>query len=115
MKPHTGRRAAIASGFLVIVAITGTAIFAREAIVERWYIHRLHSEDEATRLQAARRLADMRSLAAVPHLIRAIDAEHREKAWIIIYEFGPHNYGHQLTPLSYALFQIGASSPDSEK
>lgn len=115
MRMHKGRRLAFGLGLLVVATIAGTAIFARGAIIERWYIHRLHSEDEATRMAAARKLADMKSLAAVPHLIRTIDADPRERAGIIIYEFGPSNYGYRLTPLSYALYRIGTDVPDPEK
>src|SRR5262249_53433347 len=110
MKMARGRRTALVTGTLVIAAVALTAIFGRGAIVERWYIHRLHSEDESSRVAAARKLADMTSLAAVPYLIQAIKAESKERAGLVIYEFGPHNYGHLLTPLSYALYRIGIAS-----
>src|SRR5262249_10297687 len=103
-----GRNIAIVLGILVLASIAGAAVFARGAIVERWYIYRLHSDHEATRLAAERALADRKSLAAVPHLMEAINDDVREK----YIQFGPPNLAtYVATPLSHALFRIGVASP----
>jgi hypothetical protein len=108
MRARKGRRVAIATGLLVVATLAGTAILARGAIVERWYIHRLHSDDEATRIAAAWKLADLNSLAAVPYLIQAVKGENRRQFFM---NWNPDDSTCRLPPFSYCLFRIGVSSP----
>jgi hypothetical protein len=60
---------------LVLAAV---AVAGRERLLERYYILRLNAADEPGRRHAAERLADFRSVDAVPHLVRRLEAEARE-------------------------------------
>lgn len=108
-----GRRAAIISGILLVAIFAGAGLLARKSITERWYIFRLHSKFEETRLDAARNLADLKSLAAVPHLLKAIDEEPREAYGAEITFAGStgNSACHgAFTPMAFALFKIGPRS-----
>jgi hypothetical protein len=113
MSKPPGRRAAFISGILLVAIIAGTGILARHSIAERWYIVRLHSKVEGIRLDAARNLADLKSLAAVPHLLKAIDEDPREAYGAEIIFAGASGNGAchgAFTPMAFALYKIGPRS-----
>lgn len=64
----------VAEGLVVLVA-------AKDWIVEEWYIHNLESTEEKVRLRAVDALADVKSVRAVPHLIRLLANEKRERVY----------------------------------
>jgi len=91
--------------------------FRREAL-EGWLLWRLGSSDSAVRSHAAARLADLRSLRAVPHLIDEIAGDERETiTWSLpagirnIDDFRRKHPGEalilELTPLLHALYRLG--------
>jgi|SRR5882762_10111875 len=102
-----GKRLVVALAFLTLSAGSLCVIAARSWLLESWYIPRLRSPDESTRLHAAERLGEMKSLRAAPHLIHAIEAEAREAA-----RFTPDSEDVcvSLTPLLFALYSIGPAA-----
>ena len=104
----TGKRLAITTGAIAILVLGVAAFVARDRIVEEWWIYQLGSKDNATKIHAAEKLASMDSLAAVPKLLQAIDAEDRESCGYFSGGNGStYENGICLTPLSHCLYKIG--------
>ena len=102
----------------VLAAIAGIAVvcsFAftcRERIRELWYIHRLSSADERTRAAAAERLADLKSVRAVPYIMQALREERRgpDPPQVVQFPNGMRVARRQLfasSPLARALYRLG--------
>jgi hypothetical protein len=106
MQPARGRRAAIltACGGLTLLAAFG--LFNRQRIVEEWYIHALRSADDQTRVHAARKLAEMHCVRAVPYLLEAIRVDDRELSGRFLISSNGGG-GIVLTPLLYSLYLLG--------
>ena len=64
-----------AAGVLVLASL---GLVCKDSLIEQWHIFRLSSEDEATRLHAVERLVELKSVRAVPHFLRLIEADERE-------------------------------------
>ena len=114
---RSGKRVAVAATIVGLGVVAAFFVAAKEPIEEYWQIHRLKSPDEATRLAAADRLAEMKSLRAVPYLIEAIRAEKREhfETYVAMWDsFKPRRSGSEehldFTPLAHALCRIGPES-----
>ena len=121
MGTRTGRRIAIVTILVVGIVVMSVGVASRRAIVEQWYISRLGSDDEATRLHAANRLAELRSVRAVPHLLELIEKDDRENVetggglsfWSGPPSSKPTQWPEEwiaLTPLAYAIYEIGRSA-----
>jgi HEAT repeat protein len=74
-----GRRTALACMTAAILVLAAGGFVSRKLILEEWLIHRLGSSDEATRKDAAERLARMGAVRTIPHLFRALEPRLREK------------------------------------
>ncbi len=111
----SGKKTAFLLVALGLVALGLAAWSFRDGIYKEWLIWELDSDDEPTRLDAAARLGELRSLRAVPVLVDHIIDEKREA---ILWTPGGHRpaglfrirlqrrpYG--LTPLLHALHRIG--------
>jgi len=110
----TGKRLAITTGAIALLVIGVAAFVARDRIAEEWWIYRLGSKDDATKIHAAEKLASIKSLAAVPHLLQIIESERRE----LFGNFGggrgsTYRSGVFFTPLSHCLYMIGPNAKDS--
>ena len=92
---------------LAMAAGSVCAIAARSWFLDSWYILRLRAADESTRVNAAERLGEMKSLRAVPYLIRAIKAEAREA---VRFSADSEDVCVSLTPLLFALYSIGPAA-----
>jgi hypothetical protein len=92
-----------------VALVAGGAVLLRDRLVEAWHVHRLDSHDPAARQAALERLIELRSVAAVPYLIRAIQSDGRENAcvWVSAREPGESRRRLRLTPAAHALFRIG--------
>jgi hypothetical protein len=115
MRTGRGRTIALLSALAGLASVAAAAVVGKEAFVERYYLLRLGSADEAVRLEAADELAEMKSLAAVPHLMRIIMSDEREN---VVFYAETSASGYQfyrrewigLTPMAHALFRIGAGA-----
>ena len=90
------------------LAIIALAIVQHDAIVDWWWLRKLRSPDAATWQEAAEKLAERRSLRAVPDLLRIIRERPEER---ILRPVGPsHGVGPKhlvTTPAAHALYRIG--------
>ena len=115
MPKRRGRRTLWTTSLLALAVIALTTWALRGVFLEFWFVGKLDAEDEETRLEAADRLAGLRSLRAVPKLVDMIVDDEREMAvWdeLVLRGFdgqGP-DYALRLqgvTPLLHALYRIG--------
>jgi len=117
---HRGKVIALSTAAVGVAVLVVTAVAARGYVVGQYYIRELRSPDEAVRLRAAEALGEMRSTRAVPHLIRLLEQEKRERVqWSgsrVATVYGPEGSTHaslqpapgiQMTPLAFALYRIG--------
>jgi HEAT repeat protein len=65
-----GKRVALACAALAMAVLVTAAIAGRGWIAEGWWIHKLGSSEPEERLDAARKLGEMRSRRAIPELVR---------------------------------------------
>src|SRR5437870_899184 len=108
MRPR-GKTIALSTVAVGVVVLVAVAFVSRDWVVQQYYIHRLQSTDDETRLRAVEALAIARSVLAVPHLIRLLEKEKRE---MVLQEGSTHASlqpapGIQMTPLAFALYRIG--------
>ena len=77
------RRVALGIGLIGSLTLITSAWLGRDALVETWHILQLESTRRERRLAAAERLAEMRSIRAVPSLLRCIRGapEERSAPW----------------------------------
>ena len=73
-----GKTIALSTAAVGVVVLVAVAFVSRDWVVQQYYIHRLQSTDDETRLRAVEALAIARSVLAVPHLIRLLEKEKRE-------------------------------------
>lgn len=110
LRKRRGRRAAWTSAVAAAGILALAGIASRDLIAERWLIWRLQSADEATRLDAAVKLADRGSIAAVPHLLRIMVEGGREAAYeeTIGSSSGTGRARRiSLTPIAHAISRAG--------
>ncbi len=74
-----GKSVALCSAAAGLVVLVGTAIAAKSWIVEEWYIRRLERGSLDEQVAAAERLAELRSVRAVPALLGALRTELRRR------------------------------------
>jgi len=74
-----GRRVAVSTFALSVVALAGAGVWSRDALRERWYLYWLRSSSAERRVMAARELGAMGSLRAFPEILAAA----RTKGWIV--------------------------------
>ena len=67
---------AIVAGIAVVVA---SGFTLTGPVIEQWYLWKLESEDEEERRTAVERLADMRSVRAVPRLLSMLRTESKHQ------------------------------------
>ncbi len=111
-----GKRAARWT-LVAVVSVLGASAFAfRSTVLEYWYIAGLYSSEDGRRLECADKLADRKSLRAVPQLVDRIRADERETSagpTLTLYPLvAPQNEGSpresvHLHPLVHALYRIG--------
>jgi hypothetical protein len=109
---QSGKRIALLSTTMGAMVVFAATFLCRKSLVEHYYIFKLKSLDEETRLVAVDRLGGAKSLAAIPHLIRILKEEKREKAsaWTRSRSGRGRSaatYGFSLTPIAYAIYRIG--------
>ena len=112
---HRGKAIALSTVTIGLVVLVATAVAGRGYVAEQYYIRELRSPDEAIRLRAAEALGEMRSTRAVPHLIRLLEQEKRERVrwWgtsTAIDGSLKSAHGIQMTRLAFALYRIGKSA-----
>jgi hypothetical protein len=116
MRSTKGRRVAIATGAIAVVVIALVAFIGRDWIAEEWWIYRLRSRDDETRIQAATKIAERKCLRGVSSLILIIQDDKREVArkshgfWDTESGEGGEADALQLTPITYALFRFGPAA-----
>jgi hypothetical protein len=99
-----GKRLALLVGTVASLALIVAGLAAKDRLREQWYIWRLSNADEATRLHAVAALATVKSIRAVPELIR-LGKKEAEWPGVVL--------GHEaliLDPVAYAIFQIGPAA-----
>ena len=123
LSPKTGRRIALTAVWLSIMVTSVGGYVGRHRLIEGWHIWRLYSHDEATRLAALEKLTEMRSRAALPHLIRIAHemlCEEVPPSSPLWDACGPKGYRrvldgahdrHRLEPIFHAMSQIGQEAP----
>src|SRR5437870_12263112 len=109
MRPR-GKTIALSTATVGVMVLVAVAFVSRDWVVQQYYIHRLQSTDDETRLRAVEALASARSVLAVPHLMRLLEKEKREM--VLHWETGETTnvsleYGTAMTPVAYALYRIG--------
>jgi len=97
-----GKIVALATVGVGVVVLVAAGFAAKGRIREEWYIHQLQSANEETRLHAAERLGELKSLRAVPELIRMLRA-NGDEGW---FRRGESDIVH-FTPLAHALYRVG--------
>ncbi len=116
-----GRTVAISTAAVGVVLLVAAGYDAKDWIWEEWYIHNLESTEETVRLRAVDALADMKSVRAVPHLIRLLANEKRECVYYwatedsqfvggpvgVMFPQMKLTQGVAMTPVAYALYRIG--------
>ena len=106
-----GKRLAIISGVAATVVVIAASLLFKEQLVEQWYIFRLGSSDDVTRLAAVDKLGEMKSVRAIPTLIRLFEDDRREGCVRRpAVPMGIHDLPLaeiQLTPVIYALYRVG--------
>jgi hypothetical protein len=109
MAAARGKRGALVTGAVVLLAMAVGTFIARFRIREAWYLWRLESQDEEIRCHAAEMLGNLRSVRAVPTLVRLLEeGEGPPRLFLpedLAYRLKPGKV--YLDPLSYALFQVG--------
>ncbi len=75
MKARRGRRIALGSGAIGIAVLAAAGIAFRDRILEEYSIWKLEKGSEAERISAARDLEALRSVRAVPFLMKALCRE----------------------------------------
>jgi hypothetical protein len=78
MATKRGKLAALAALSIGVIVLAASGFAFRGRILERWYIHRLDSEDPAVQERAAAKLAELGSACAVPRLIEIYIAARDE-------------------------------------
>ena len=68
MKRSKGRTLAFSVVFTGVFVLVAAGVTLKDSLRERWYLWKLSSEDENERTTAAKGLAEMRSVKAVPLL-----------------------------------------------
>ena len=112
MIPRRARAVTLSLAALGVCVVVACAVVFRDVAVEQWYLWKLDSHDEATRLLAAEKLGELKSVRAVPRLIELIEEEEREKVSLWASSLGhsggiESRSGISLTPILYALYEIG--------
>jgi len=108
-----GRRIFLACAVPGGLALAIAAFAARDRIAEAWWMRRLRSPDDSTRIQAAGRLADRKCLRAAPIILELIAGDIREEAQESTDRSGTDEV--RLTPLLHAFHRLGpAASPSLE-
>jgi hypothetical protein len=115
--PARGKTVALTAALAAFAVLAGAAYASRDVVREHWYIFRLHSTDRDTQTAAARQLAALRSLRAVPHLLEAIRRDDREGVveiatveHVLTVNGACKSFDRTIrlaTPLVFALWQIG--------
>ena len=82
--PRPGRRTAWLSAVVLVAVLAVTAFAARHWLRETWLIHRLGSEDKTVQHDAAAKLAELKSLRAVPRLVEMVGRDRGEKIEIFV-------------------------------
>ena len=77
MKPR-GKRFTLLVGSLGLITILAAGL-AVPGWFEAWYLRKLESEDETERVWAAEKLAEIKSVKAVPPLLQIAEAQYIEK------------------------------------
>src|SRR5262245_24967386 len=111
MRTIRGRRVAIVSCLLAVSVVASGALFF-ERLREYWYLLQLRSGNGEASFRAAARLGELRSLRAVPPLIRELKGRKSEAVAIGYRKrfgrFGEEGAGAvTLQPISHALYSIG--------
>ena len=114
--PRSGKRLALVAVIVGAFVAVALLFLSRDRVLEEWYVYRLSSGDEATRIHAAERLAELESVRAVPALVEAIRKDENELGYL---DYGGGRIVRAprrpsrilLTPLAHCLFRIGAKSP----
>lgn len=102
-----GKRATQLTVALGLAALSVAIVSGMPWIREEYHIRRLASQDEDVRLAAAAALGNMRSVRAVPHLIRLVNEKRQDTAVFLVGSFGTK---WALTPLFHAIvsrFDLG--------
>jgi hypothetical protein len=109
-KPAGGRRTVSISGIIVLSILATAAMSFRKCILEGWYLHQLDSDQADTRRMAAAKLGRMKSLKAVPRLVRSIvkgtDPERVEVHGSEVSAMDRTTFS--FTPIAFALHSIGS-------
>ncbi len=101
MRASAGRRTALAAAAIALPVAALAAFLGAKPALEWWWLRELRrADDDAARVRAAGKLADLKSLRAVPDLIRLIEEDEREEGFGSSSEI-------VLTPLAHALWSIG--------
>ena len=109
MPVRRGKRIALITGAVAVLALVGAVVASWGRLREEWYIRQLSSPDQATRHHAANMLGAMGSVRAVPALIRLIKQEPGygvSRPW-------PNEEGRKqfkMGPVHHAVFRIGPAA-----
>ncbi len=69
MNPRPGKLIARWSAALALAVLLACAVVFRDEFLEQWYLWKLDSQDEASRLLAAEKLGELQSVRAVPGVV----------------------------------------------
>jgi hypothetical protein len=117
MAASRGKRVALLVGAVTVLALVAGIVVSWRGLREEWYIWRVSSQDPRIQVHAANALASMKSVRAVPDLIRLSTTQMRfirtdKWNWTrSIYRpkgsIGERNGVFWVDPFAYAIFQIG--------
>src|SRR5262245_33412593 len=101
-----GKRIALLAGAVAVLALVAPGVAAKDRLREQWYLWQLSSRDADVRQQAIDVLADMKSVRAVPGLIRWLALSD---SWPIVQNVSQEGQRARfaMDPASHALFRIG--------
>lgn len=106
-----GKRIALLAGTVAVIALAVAVLASWDRLREEWYIWRVSSTDLKVSREAAEALGSLRSVRAIPELVRLLE---EEKLWPLIVlrsrELPPGKEKIILDPISYALCKIGPAA-----
>ncbi len=103
------RLVVVAAAMLGSAVLVGAGIICRDFLLEPWYLYRLRSDDSSVRDAAADRLGRIKSVKAIPLLIKALTKHEKISERTSVVQRVPRRIEVGIVPTSItrALVEIG--------
>jgi HEAT repeat protein len=98
-----GKAIALSTAAVGLVVLVMAGIVAKDRILEEWYLHKLRLGDDQEKLYAAEKLAEIKSVSAVPALLGCLRVELHGRSTA----YSQWTLGEQACRLQESLARIG--------